>query len=186
MVELCQLLVDKRKYFIRLIHRYEKDYELAQEVMSQATIHILTTDIEKFEGKKSLEHFVGAVIMNVARDHAALQANRRRIAPIQYGHEDETSSSDEPSARHETEASFANCPQRALEAKELLSEADKMLPALERKHPVSYQAWRLHVIEEKSYDEIALIQNVPVKVARNQVWRFCKAIESLAQQAVTQ
>lgn len=174
--DFARLIVEKRSLFLGLIRRYEKDPEVAEDILSLATVHMLSSGLENFKNNSSLSSYFGTIVINAAKQHVGSQL-RRKEAGVYYDHEGSDPETD--LENNEGAVATEGNPQSAAESKEDLARADRLMAVLEKKVPLPLVAWKMHILEDMSYDEISEHLGISTKVARNHVYRVYKTITTL-------
>jgi RNA polymerase sigma factor (sigma-70 family) len=169
-----EILKKKRNIFLNMIKRLEHDAQLAEDILSSATVQLFSNELKTFNGKSDLQTYITSAVLNAARQSIKKQMRRKKVIRV---YEHEVPFTDECSVSELMPVDDSMM--RQLEANDELRNAGRMLEVVKKRMPALYPAFELHVLGDFDYAVTAEKLGITVIAAQRNVHRVQKALRAL-------
>lgn len=159
--ELLTLIRQKKDKIQRVIRRYESCHEDIEDIF-QCTILEAYKNIAKFNRESKLETWVIGIALNLTRQHIKKEVHRKGSV-LSFADTDE----------FDHEASNHHNPELDMEAKELVRIIEDEIARIPED---IMKTFTLFSVENKSYQEISNLLDVPIGTVRSRIFNAKKFI----------
>lgn len=171
------VLDSQRKRWLALILRHEQNSDLAEELLSTATLKLMVRAQSGFEAGTNLDAYVHTTVMNVVRSHATEEIERRQAGEC-YAHEMSSADAEDDLDPLEAtaDANLSDKPEQHVNRTQVLRLLDGALQSVAKKQPQAVETWRLYCLEELSCEDVALRQGLTAAAVSKQVFNVNQAL----------